>query len=56
MTDKYYLTIIDNNPIFFKGSIKPHMYWPWITEVSHKDCEEILKRLETKYNNKVRKH
>ena len=41
MTDKYYLTIIDNNPIFFKGSIKPHMYWPWITEVSAKVNEML---------------
>lgn len=41
MTDKYYLTIIDNNPLFFKGSIKPHMYWPLITEVSAKVNEML---------------
>lgn len=39
------------DPVLDALMIRMNMY-----EISHKDCDEILKRLETKYNNKVRKH
>lgn len=41
MTDKYYLTTINHNPFFFKGSIRPHMFYPWIPRVSAKVNEMV---------------
>ena len=41
MTDKYYLTIIERKPFFFKGNIEPHMYLPWVSQVSAKVNEML---------------